>query len=54
MEKGLCSTCIHDEKCSFSRTFPVSQCEEFSGYEPKINKKEKGKTEQDQDFMKSQ
>jgi len=28
--KGLCVTCNHDKTCSFSRRFPVLQCEEFS------------------------
>ena len=50
--KGLCSSCIHDEDCTFPRKFPVWQCEEFSDYEPKsaraANKKEiKRKKKQD-------
>ena len=32
--KGLCETCVNDKGCTFSRKFPVSQCEEFSDYEP--------------------
>ena len=40
-EKGLCSTCIHDKDCAFSRQFPVWQCEEFSDYEPKPIKSKK-------------
>jgi len=34
-KKGLCSTCIYDEECTFPRKFPVWQCEEFSDYELK-------------------
>jgi len=37
-KKGLCSTCVHDKECTFSRKFPVWQCEELSGYEPKPTK----------------
>ena len=33
-EKGLCSTCVNNEKCCLSRSNPVLQCEEFSSYEP--------------------
>lgn len=29
--KGLCITCDYDKTCTFSRRFPVLQCEEFSG-----------------------
>jgi hypothetical protein len=36
--KGLCSTCIHDKDCAFTRKFPVWHCEEFSNYEPKPKK----------------
>ena len=34
-KKGLCSCCVNDKWCTFARKFPVSQCEEFTGYEPK-------------------
>ncbi len=37
--KGLCVTCSHDETCSFSRRFPVLQCEEFNAEEFKLNVK---------------
>jgi len=33
--KGLCTTCVNDETCTYPRRFPVCQCEEFeecSGY----------------------
>ncbi len=40
--KGLCGSCANDKKCTFLRKFPVLQCEEFTGYEPKPTKK--GKT----------
>ena len=33
--KGLCSTCVNEKGCTFPRKFPVLQCEEFTGYEPK-------------------
>ena len=28
--KGLCSTCVNDKECTFSREFPVWECEEFT------------------------
>ena len=31
--KGLCETCVHDKECTFSRRFPVIECEEFSDHE---------------------
>ncbi|MFH1868847.1 MAG: hypothetical protein ABH843_07740 [Candidatus Omnitrophota bacterium] len=34
-EKGLCVSCIHDVDCTFSRAFPILQCEEFLAGEPK-------------------
>jgi len=34
-KKGLCTTCVNDKGCTFPRNFPVIQCEEFTGYEPK-------------------
>lgn len=34
VKKGLCVTCVNDKDCSFSRRFPVLQCEEFSDNEP--------------------
>lgn len=37
-KKGLCSTCVNDKECTFPRKFPVLQCEEFTGYEPKPTK----------------
>ena len=37
-KKGLCSSCIYDEECSFSRIFPVLQCAEFTGYKPRLKK----------------
>ena len=43
VRKGLCSTCMHDKECTFSRTFPVLQCEEFSSCEPKSADEEKVK-----------
>lgn len=27
--KGLCSTCIHDTKCTLRVKLPILQCEEF-------------------------
>ena len=36
--KGLCETCVNDKDCTFSRKFPVWQCEEFSDYEPTAEK----------------
>lgn len=32
--KGLCETCVHDKECTFSRRFPIIECEEFSDHEP--------------------
>lgn len=32
--KGLCISCINDKGCSFPRSFPVLQCEEFNDYCP--------------------
>jgi len=32
--KGLCETYVHDKECTFSRRFPVIECEEFSDHEP--------------------
>lgn len=34
--RGLCSTCVEDKKCTFPRIFPVWQCEEFRNCEPKL------------------
>ena len=39
--KGLCETCVHDKECTFSRKFPVIECEEFSNQEPAEEKTEK-------------
>lgn len=33
-KKGLCVTCVNDKDCTFSRKFPILQCEEFSDYQP--------------------
>ena len=44
-KKGLCSSCVNDKECTFPRSFPVFQCEEFVGYEPKLTKAEKVKRE---------
>ena len=41
MVKGLCSSCVNDKGCTFPRRFPVLQCEEFTGYEPKLKKLKK-------------
>ncbi len=38
MKKGLCTGCINDKGCTFPRRFPVLQCEEFAGYEPRTQK----------------
>lgn len=38
VKKGLCVTCINDKGCTFPRKFPVWQCEEFTGDEPKPTK----------------
>ena len=43
MRKGLCNSCVNDKWCTFPRRFPVFQCEEFTGYEPKPAKTEKSK-----------
>jgi hypothetical protein len=37
-KKGLCQTCTRDKDCTFSRRFPVLQCEEFDGYKPAAQK----------------
>ena len=42
-EKGLCYTCVNDEGCTYPRDFPVWQCEEFSGGNPKPAKLKKTK-----------
>ena len=34
-KKGLCNSCVNDRWCTFPRKFPVLQCEEFTGCEPK-------------------
>lgn len=34
IKKGLCSTCVNDAACTFARSFPVNQCEEFSDQKP--------------------
>ncbi len=44
-KKGLCSSCINDDRCTFPRRFPVFQCEEFVGYKPKLTKARKVKGE---------
>lgn len=44
-KKGLCGSCVNDRQCTFPRKFPVVQCEEFTGYEPKPAKERKSKTE---------
>ncbi len=44
-EKGLCSSCVNDKGCTFPRKFPVLQCEEFTGFEPKPTKRRKAKCE---------
>jgi len=41
--KGLCSACVNDEGCTFPRKFPVLQCEEFEGLNPKGAKAGKAK-----------
>jgi len=41
--KGLCSTCVYDVKCTRNRTVPVVYCEEFSDIEPKHKKEENQK-----------
>jgi len=43
--KGLCSTCVNDKDCTYSRKFPVLQCEEFSVCECKPTKIKKTKRE---------
>jgi len=35
-KKGLCISCINDKGCTFPRSFPVLQCEEFSDYDPRV------------------
>ncbi len=42
-KKGLCITCINDKECTFPRRFPVIQCEEFTGYEPRVIKVKTGR-----------
>lgn len=44
-KKGLCSSCVNDKGCSFSRKFPVLQCEEFTGYKPRPTKTKKTERE---------
>ncbi|MCK4326310.1 hypothetical protein KAW55_06095 [bacterium] len=44
-KKGLCSTCVNDKGCTFPRRFPVWQCEEFTGFEPKLTKVKKVRQE---------
>ena len=44
-EKGLCSNCVSDKDCGFSRIFPVLHCEEFSYREPELTKPNKQKPE---------
>ncbi len=44
-KKGLCSSCVNDKECTFSRRFPVFQCEELVGYELKLTKARKVKRE---------
>jgi len=29
-EKGLCTTCVNGQDCTFPTKFPVWQCEEFT------------------------
>jgi hypothetical protein len=41
--KGLCITCINDKTCTFPRRFPVIQCEEFTGYDPRPTKVKTGR-----------
>jgi hypothetical protein len=43
--RELCSTCINDRGCTFPRRFPILQCEEFDGYEPKPTRVRKVKQE---------
>jgi len=44
-KKGLCLTCMNDKECTFSRNYPVLQCEEFTDYEPEPTKAKKKKLE---------
>ena len=44
-KKGLCSGCMNDKWCTLPRKFPVLQCEEFTGYEPKSTKVKRPKLE---------
>lgn len=47
-KKGLCSTCVNDEGCTFPRKFPVLQCEEFTDYEKKTKRAKKQKKKKDE------
>jgi len=40
-KKGLCSACVNGKGCTFPRRFPIVQCEEFSGFKPKLIKRKK-------------
>lgn len=44
--KGLCITCVNDKGCTFSRKFPVLQCEEFTNYESRPLKAKRRKNKQ--------
>jgi len=44
VEKGLCITCESDKSCTFPRTFPVLQCEEFTIEKIKDTKGKKRKS----------
>ena len=43
-KKGLCITCENDKSCTFSRKFPVWQCEEFTTEKVKDTKLKKRKS----------
>lgn len=46
MEKeGICSCCVNDKECTYSRKFPVLQCKEFTGHPPRQTKVKKLKQE---------
>ena len=47
-KKGLCSLCVKDKDCTFPRQFPVIECEEFVGYEPRPTELKEEKTEKDE------